>query len=106
MTDNGSRHENERNGGRIPSDPLCVQIIFSNNSKGLPMGTEIMTAEGILPVEYLEPGDRIITRSGMRMLRNIDTIEPKRFTLNFEHQEAVYAGGIVVMSDTGRPFAL
>ncbi|HQU70610.1 MAG TPA: Hint domain-containing protein [Albidovulum sp.] len=34
-------------------------------------GTVVMTADGALPVDFLEPGDRIVTRSGMRALREI-----------------------------------
>ncbi|WP_165390287.1 Hint domain-containing protein [Thalassococcus sp. S3] len=30
---------------------------------GLPKGTPILTLDGFLPVEYLTPGDRIITRN-------------------------------------------
>ncbi|SDE83994.1 hypothetical protein SAMN04488117_101426 [Celeribacter baekdonensis] len=105
MTDNGSGHENERYDGRNPSQRLRVQDIFSNYANGLPMGTEVMTADGILPVEYLEPGDRIITRAGMRRLRDIDTLAPKRFKLVFEREEAIYAGGVLVMSESGLPFA-
>jgi hypothetical protein len=33
---------------------------------GMAMGTVVMTAAGALPVEFLEPGDRVITRSGLR----------------------------------------
>lgn len=38
---------------------------------GLAAGTVVMTADGALPVDFLEPGDRIVTRSGMRVLREI-----------------------------------
>jgi len=34
-------------------------------------GTRVYTLEGALPVEYLEPGDRIVTRSGTRKLRAV-----------------------------------
>ena len=34
-------------------------------------GARIYTLEGALPVEYLEPGDRIVTRSGARKLRAV-----------------------------------
>lgn len=40
---------------------------------GIAAGARILTLDGALPVEYLEPGDRIITRSGMRVLRAITT---------------------------------
>ena len=35
---------------------------------GLVAGTRVMTMDGELPVEYLTPGDRILTRSGARKL--------------------------------------
>jgi len=41
-------------------------------SAAVPMGTEILTMDGVLPVEFLEVGDRIITRSsGALRLRGI-----------------------------------
>ncbi|WP_175474775.1 hypothetical protein [Celeribacter indicus] len=82
-----------------------MQDILANFTGGLPVGTEVMTAEGCLPVEYLEPGDRVVTRGGLRVLRDIDTPAPGRFRLVFDRAEVVYAGGIQVMSDSGLPFA-
>lgn len=38
---------------------------------GLVAGTPVMTMDGELPVDYLIPGDRILTRSGMRKLTAI-----------------------------------
>jgi hypothetical protein len=35
---------------------------------GLAAGTRVRTLDGVLPVEFLEPGDRIVTRSGARKL--------------------------------------
>jgi Hint domain len=35
---------------------------------GMLAGSRIRTLEGTLPVEYLEPGDRIVTRAGARQL--------------------------------------
>ena len=35
---------------------------------GIAAGTGIRTLDGILPVEFLEPGDRIVTRAGARRL--------------------------------------
>lgn len=35
---------------------------------GISAGTGIRTLDGVLPVEFLEPGDRIVTRSGARRL--------------------------------------
>ncbi len=34
-------------------------------------GTVVMTADGALPVEYLCPGDRVVTRSGLRRLAEV-----------------------------------
>ena len=38
---------------------------------GMLAGSRIRTLEGTLPVEYLEPGDRIVTRSGARRLTGV-----------------------------------
>lgn len=35
---------------------------------GLLSGTTVRTLDGVLPVEYLSPGDRIVTRAGARRL--------------------------------------
>lgn len=35
-------------------------------------GTAILTLDGELPVEYLQPGDRILTRAGARRLTQIE----------------------------------
>jgi hypothetical protein len=35
---------------------------------GMAAGTRVRTLDGVLPVEFLEPGDRIVTRSGARRL--------------------------------------
>ena len=39
---------------------------------GLAMGTAVLSLEGMLPVEYLHPGDRIITRLGARKLLAVE----------------------------------
>ena len=36
------------------------------------VGTPILTLDGELPVEYLQPGDRVLTRAGMRRLKQIE----------------------------------
>ena len=41
---------------------------------GLAIGAQVATLEGVLPVEYLSPGDRVITRAGARGLRGISTL--------------------------------
>ena len=34
-------------------------------------GTSVLTLDGELPVEYLQPGDRVLTRAGMRRLAQV-----------------------------------
>ena len=60
---------------------------------GLAPGTIIFTLEGALPVEYLSPGDRIITRAGMRVLRDLRA-GSGGFALHFDQPEVVYADGV------------
>lgn len=38
---------------------------------GLAAGVHVATADGMLPVEYLQTGDRVVTRAGMRALRAV-----------------------------------
>lgn len=38
---------------------------------GLPVGTEVLTADGALPVEFVEPGDRLIMRAGTGIVRDV-----------------------------------
>ena len=39
---------------------------------GLASGTTVLTLDGILPVEFLTPGDRIVTRDGAQRLSSIE----------------------------------
>jgi hypothetical protein len=39
---------------------------------GVGFGTSILTMEGVLPVEFLSPGDRVITRAGARRLQSVE----------------------------------
>lgn len=39
--------------------------------QGIASGTVVATLDGYLPVDFLEPGDRVVTRSGMRVLRKV-----------------------------------
>lgn len=39
---------------------------------GILLGTPVMTLEGDLPVEFLMPGDRVLTRAGMRRILSIE----------------------------------
>lgn len=38
---------------------------------GMLAGTMVRTLDGVLPVEYLTPGDRIVTRSGARRVTSV-----------------------------------
>lgn len=46
-------------------------VAQSTSAGGLSAGTEVLTLDGALPVEFLNAGDRVITRAGMRVLRSI-----------------------------------
>lgn len=39
---------------------------------GMLAGTAVMTLEGALPVDYLEPGDRVLTRKGSRRIARVE----------------------------------
>lgn len=39
---------------------------------GLAIGTSVLSLDGMMPVEYLTPGDRVITRTGARKLMAIE----------------------------------
>ncbi len=42
---------------------------------GLVAGTQVQTLDGLLPVEFLEPGDRIVTRAGSRQLLAVSVVQ-------------------------------
>lgn len=54
----------------VLSRPLTRQPRVSDDT-GFSAGTLILTLDGELPVEHLCAGDRIVTRSGARMLKRI-----------------------------------
>lgn len=39
---------------------------------GLLLGTPVLTLDGALPVEFIAPGDRIVTRNGMRKVMSVE----------------------------------
>lgn len=63
---------------------------------GMAAGTRVRTLDGVLPVEYLQPGDRIVTRSGarrlvavsVRQLRALAVVRVKASTLGHDRPEA------------------
>lgn len=42
---------------------------------GIAQGTRVMTMDGSIPVEFLNEGDRIVTRAGMRKLKAVEVTE-------------------------------
>lgn len=40
--------------------------------QGMTAGTLVLTLEGELPVQFLSPGDHVITRSGARVLQSVE----------------------------------
>lgn len=93
--------------GRKAGDTPFKRLVSITNciapavKRGLPLGTVIATAEGLFPVEYLEPGDRVLTRAGMRELKAIDTPAPLEFELVFDTPQVVFADHQMIRSDTG-----
>lgn len=57
-------------------DESVQQARAESTFNGLPVGTRLLTLDGEMPVEYLAPGDRIITRDiGLSILRDIRVID-------------------------------
>lgn len=61
-------------------------------------GTIVYTLDGALPVEYLNAGDRIITRAGARVLRGISAgvVAGGTYRLHFDSPQIIYADGMEV----------
>lgn len=47
-------------------------IVESAPLQGITAGTTVLTLEGELPVQFLSTGDRIITRSGAKVLKDVE----------------------------------
>lgn len=60
-------------------------------------GTIIYTMDGALPVEYLVPGDRIITRSGAQLLTGLE-VSNAGFALKFSNPQIIYADGMQTLA--------
>jgi hypothetical protein len=66
-----------------------------DGTAGVVAGTHIRTLDGLLPVDYLQPGDRIVTRSGARRLvavsvlrrRGLDLVRLRASTLGHDRPE-------------------
>ena len=48
-----------------------AQYRCNRHAVGIPSGTHVFTLDGLTPVDQLEPGARVITRSGAMRLRSI-----------------------------------
>jgi len=65
-------------------------------SQGMLAGTDVLTADGALAVEHLAAGDRIVTRSGLRVLRGV--------TVQVVRRAALVRFGVDILG-VGRPEA-
>ncbi len=62
---------------------------------GMLTGTTVRTLDGLLPVDFLTPGDRIVTRAGARRLtsvavvarRQVDLVRLKASTMRHDRPE-------------------
>jgi hypothetical protein len=58
------------------ASPLRVQDHDSSAQalavQGMVAGTAVVTLDGVLPVEYLSPGDRVVTRSGAARIQRVE----------------------------------
>lgn len=74
-------------------DQTAADAVVSSRTCGILAGTGIYTADGVIPVEHLSPGDRIITRNnGISRLKQVRSgavkLKPvvvKAGSLGFEH---------------------
>lgn len=71
---------------------------------GLYKGAQVITLDGIRPVESLRAGDRIVTRSGARVLRDL-VKDRAHYRLSFDRPQIVLLSEGQVHSETGVPFA-
>ncbi len=71
---------------------------------GLNSGTRVFTLEGPVVVEALQPGDRIVTRSGALALRALSCVAPSMYRMEFDAPEVVYLEDSQIRSDTCTPY--
>ena len=58
--------------GGLPAGTSAQNIYDQPPTRtGVAIGSRIVTLDGVLPIEFLAPGDRIITRTGVKALRKI-----------------------------------
>lgn len=72
---------------------------------GIKAGTMVLTLKGACAVDMLAIGDRVITRSGACVLRDILTASDGGFILCFDTPQVILLDDGQLHSDTGLPFA-
>lgn len=50
-------------------------------AQGMLAGTMVRTLDGLIPVEFLTPGDRIVTRAGARRVTSVSVVARKQVDL-------------------------
>lgn len=50
----------------------ALAAMAARSAGGLPLGTGVLTLDGVLPVEFLELGDRVLTRHGSQRLLAVE----------------------------------
>lgn len=75
-----------RDAGAAPSIRRVIQRVRlgAGVDTGVVQGAHVLTLDGALPVEYLSPGDRIVTRSGLRLLRAVQVLPARSDLLRIE----------------------
>lgn len=59
-------------GAGTPQDRVSFTLESRQTSAfGLGMGALVATLDGMIPVEFLNPGERMVTRAGLRVLRAV-----------------------------------
>lgn len=54
-----------------PESTTRIEAQADTRPAGITVGTPVLTLDGELPVQFLAPGDRVITRNGARVLKAI-----------------------------------
>ena len=68
----------------------CASCHTKCTGATLPPGAVVLTLRGALPVEHLQRGDRVVTRSGATALKRKHVHQCGCCSLAFERQEVVY----------------
>lgn len=68
----------------------CAPCHVKRTGATLPPGAVVLTLRGALPVEHLQRGDRVVTRSGATVLQRMHAHHCGCFSLEFERQEVIY----------------